>query len=303
MSSRGTTSEKAPALERLLIAYARKFPLRKGKLRVIDGLWRAAAGSCGTTRMADLRYGELKMSCELTEMLQRQFYFFGTYFVEEQILDSWINAAKEARIVFDVGANFGIYSLAALASHPAAIVHAFEPTPEIASRLRETAKLNSLDNLIVHQVAVSSRSGQAALRRFRGENGANAGMNYICMETGEPDEERVPMICLDEFCRQRNISGIDLLKLDVQGHEQSVLLGVGNLLRRGRLGIVYLELNWALGPRSSCPATECIQLLAEVGYRFAIPADSDNWREAGSWLHGLTDVIARNPNGRGMIDP
>jgi FkbM family methyltransferase len=293
--------EEAPALERLLIAYARRFPLRKGKLRVIDGLWRAAAGNRGTARIANLRYGGLKMPCELTEVLQRQFYFFGTYFVEEQILNSWINAAKASRIIFDVGANFGIYSLAAVASQPRAIVHAFEPTPEIANRLQETARLNSLDNLIVHQVAVSNHSGDAVLRRYRGERGANAGMNYICVGAGDPEEERVPKICLDEFCRQRNISGIDLLKVDVQGHEQSVLHGVRDLLNRGRLGIVYLELNWSRGPRSSCPATESVELLAKVGYRFANPADCHIWREAGSWLHGLTDVIARNPNARGWI--
>jgi hypothetical protein len=141
----------APAFERALMAYARKFPVRKGKLRVIDRLWRAASGSRGAARLANLRYGGFKMPCDLTEMMQRQFYFFGTYFLEEQILDCWTKAAKEAKVVFDVGANAGIYSLAALASQPAAVVHAFEPTPEIACRLRQTAKLNCLNNLIVHE--------------------------------------------------------------------------------------------------------------------------------------------------------
>jgi hypothetical protein len=42
------------AFERALIAYARKFPLRKGKLRVIDRLWRVASGSRGTARLANL---------------------------------------------------------------------------------------------------------------------------------------------------------------------------------------------------------------------------------------------------------
>src|SRR5262245_47048324 len=187
-----------PVLERALITYARVFPLRKGKLRVIDWLWRAAAGGRGTARLAQLRYGGLKMPCDLTEMLQRQFYFFGTYFLEEQILDCWTKAAKEAEIVFDIGANSGIYSLAALASQPNAVVHAFEPTPEIAGRLRQTAQLNHLDNLLVHEVAVTSHSGEAILRRYRGDSGTNEGMNYIYGETGEPGAERVQTICLDK---------------------------------------------------------------------------------------------------------
>src|SRR5262245_22556341 len=168
------------ALERALITYARAFPLRKGKLRLIDRLWRAAAGDRGTARLAHLRYGGLKMPCDLTEMLQRQCYFFGTYFLEEQILDYWTRAAKEAEVIFDVGANAGIYSLAALASQPNAVVRAFEPTPEIAARLRQTARLNHLNNLIVHEVAVMRSSGKAILRRYRGESGTNGGMNYIC---------------------------------------------------------------------------------------------------------------------------
>jgi FkbM family methyltransferase len=66
--------------------------------------------------------------------------------------------------------------LAALAIQPDASVHAFEPTPEIAARLRATAKLNGLDGLYVHEAAVSSKNGKAILKRFRGELGTNDGM-------------------------------------------------------------------------------------------------------------------------------
>jgi hypothetical protein len=166
----------ASAFERALITYARVFPLRKGKLRVIDRLWRAAAGRRGTVRLAHLRYGGLKMPCDLAEMIQRQLYFFGTYFLEEHILNCWIRVAKEAKVIFDVGANSGIYSLAALASQPNALVYAFEPTPEIASRLRQTAELNHLYNLIVHESRSDEKQWEVdlapvprGLRRKRGD--------------------------------------------------------------------------------------------------------------------------------------
>jgi FkbM family methyltransferase len=284
---------EAPVFEKALIAYARAFPLRKGKLRVIDRLWRAAAGGRGTARVAHLRYGGLKMPCDLTEMLQRQFYFFGTYFLEEQILDCWAKAATEAKVIFDVGANYGVYSLAALARQPNAVVHAFEPTPEIAGRLRRTAQINHLDNLIVHEVAVTNHSGRAILRRYRGDSGTNDGMNYICGETGEPGAERVQTSCLDDFCRDQRIERVDLLKLDVQGNEHSVLQGAEGLIRLGRLGTVFMELNWADKIGASCPATESVRLLAEGGYRFTSAADYNKWRDAGNWLEGLSDIVAR----------
>lgn len=82
--------------------YARHFPVRCGKLRVIDALWRSAAGG-GTRRLANLKHGGFKMSCDLSRTLQRQYYFFGTYFLEEELLRCWEDEAKRAVMIFDVG--------------------------------------------------------------------------------------------------------------------------------------------------------------------------------------------------------
>src|SRR5215471_19478318 len=87
------------AFERLLVAYARHFPVRRGKIRLIEALLRVAAGHRGTRRLATLRHGGLRLPCELGEMLQRQYYFFGTYFLEEHILACWEKAAKGASII------------------------------------------------------------------------------------------------------------------------------------------------------------------------------------------------------------
>lgn len=235
------------------------------------------------------------MQCDLSEMLQRQFYFFGTYFIEEPILRCWETAAKGAKVVFDVGANAGIYSLAALAIQPDAAVHAFEPTPEIASRLRATAKLNGLDHLHVHQTAVSSKNGHAILQRCRGELGINEGMNFIAPDLGDSGAERVRTVCLDDFCQHHAINRIDLLKLDIQGHELSALEGAKHLIRNGRVEMIFMELNWAQGGGTPCPASQSVRLLGEAGYQFSRPGKRLKWRKAGDWLSGLSDVVAYRP--------
>ena len=280
-----------PSLEKLLILYARAFPIRRGKLRVVDALWRVAIGYDNPVRVANLQHGAFRMPCDLNEMLQRQLYFFGTYFVEEDILDCWREAAKGAKMILDVGANAGIYSLAALAIEPRAIIHAFEPTPEIAARLRKTAKLNGLCQLHVHEVAVSSKDGHATLRRFRGELGTNEGMNSICTDYCELGGEIVRTICLDQFCKLRAIDCIDLLKLDIEGHEHAALKGAEHLIRDGRVGTIFMELNWVTG--ATCSATESIHLLQESGYLFAKPGKRLRWEKSGDWLRALTDVVAR----------
>lgn len=278
--------------ENLLILYARRFPIRCGKLRVINLLWRAAVGDQSTHRVALLNYGRFKMACDLSEMLQRQFYFFGTYVLEEDILRCWEAAAKGAKVILDVGANAGIYSLAALASQPNAIVHAFEPTPEIAARLRATAKLNGLDHLHIHEAAVHNKNGQATLQRCRGELGTNEGMNFISRDLSDSGTERVQTVCVDQFCRDQSINHIDLLKLDIQGQEHSALEGAERLIKSGNIGIIFLELNWAKSAGTTCAATESIRLLEQGGYRFSRPGKRLNWQNAGDWLRTLSDVVA-----------
>lgn len=283
-------------LESLLMLYARRFPIRRGKLRVINLLWRAAVGHESTYRVAALSHGRFKMSCDLSEMLQRQLYFFGTYFLEEDILSCWESAARGAKIVLDVGANAGIYSLTAVAIQPGVTVHAFEPTPEIAARLRATVKLNGLDHLHVHEAAVFSKNGQAALKRFRGELGINEGMNFISEDIGNSAAERVETVCLDQFCQDHSIDYIDLLKLDIQGHEHSALEGAKHLISAGRVGTIFMELNWATSASDACPATESIRLLEQAGYRFSRPGKRLDWDAAGDWLRTMSDVVAhRSP--------
>ena len=90
--------------EGLLVWYARRFPILRGKLRVINSLWRAAVGDPSTHRPAAMNRVGLKMSCVMSEMLQRQFYFLGTYLLEEDMLRCWEAAATGAKVIVDVGA-------------------------------------------------------------------------------------------------------------------------------------------------------------------------------------------------------
>jgi FkbM family methyltransferase len=281
-------------LENLLISYARWFPIRRGKMRVINSLWQTVTGGKDTQRVATLKYSAFKVPCDLKEMLQRQFYFFGTYFVEEDILSCWTSAAREARMILDVGANAGIYSFAALSSQPNAVVHAFEPTPEIAARLRASVQLNELNQLRVHQLAVFKRTGYATLMRCRGESGCNEGMNFLSADAQESSGsgERVETVSLDEFCARHAIDHVDLLKVDVQGHESSVLWGAERLITAGRIGTIFMELNWSPDRDKPCPASDSVYFLDRAGYRFSRPGKRLQWFKAGEWLRDLGDVVA-----------
>lgn len=280
-------------LEKLLVLYGRRFPIRRGKLRIINFLSKLADLSECTSRVTVLKYGGFKMRCDLSEMLQRQFYFFGTYLVEEEIIDCWQSLARGAMTIVDVGANAGIYSLAALAVEPRADVHAFEPTPEIANRLQLTAQLNRLDRLHVHEVAASIESGTAILTRCRGELGSNEGMNFISEVKVTDHTERVQTTSLDRFCADNSINKIDLLKIDVQGHEYAVLRGAEQLISSGQISTIFMELNWADRSQPYCPATQSVQFLKRFDYLFSKPGKQLNWQPEGGWMRKMTDIVAQ----------
>ena len=283
----------ASLLENALLLYARRFPIQRGKLRVINFLRHTSPSNASTQRMTTLKYGGFKMSCDVAEMMQRQFYYFGTYLIEEEIIRCWQSMARGAKTIFDVGANAGIYSLAALAVQADANVHAFEPTPEIANRLRATAKLNGLEHLYVHEAAVLKRAGTATLRRCRGELGTNEGMNFVSEDRVDAGGEKVQTVTLDQFCEERSIDNVDLLKVDIQGHEYAALQGAEQLIRAGRINTIFLELNWAQDANSICAATESVEFLKQSHYLFSKPGKHLNWQPAGDWLRTMNDVIAR----------
>ena len=127
-------------------------------------------------------------------------------------------------VTVDVGANCGLYTreLAQMSK----CVHAFEPSSSMADILRQT----SADNVQVHEVALSDHEGQAALFIPAGEAGLIHGLASI-----EPQAESfarpgiatsVPTARLDDVIRE----SIAFVKIDVEGHELSVLNGAIALL-------------------------------------------------------------------------
>jgi hypothetical protein len=65
-------------------------------------------------------------------------------------------------LAFDVGANFGIWSLLAARRVAAGSVHAFEPVPEMVKRLRRHAEINGASGIVVNEHAVGSEDGKSA---------------------------------------------------------------------------------------------------------------------------------------------
>jgi FkbM family methyltransferase len=134
----------------------------------------------------------------------------------------------------DVGAAEGVYTLGMLVSNRGGDVHAFEPNPDEARVLRRMAV--TYPRLQVHEVALSDTSGTAEFRipivggtRMSGLGSLGGAVTDI---GDEVEVLTVTVARLDDELAEA--PRVDVVKIDVEGLEDSVLDGADAVLRRHR---------------------------------------------------------------------
>jgi FkbM family methyltransferase len=153
---------------------------------------------------------------------------------------------REASVVFDVGANCGDTVAAYRAVFPGAQIYAFEPFQPLVADLR--TRFRSDPRVIVLDTAVSSNVGEATLHISTGLKTHSLLPRpaqpdpYIPLKARERGAVTVPLTTLDGFCQERGIRAVDVLKLDVEGAELSVMEGAKQLLAERRIGMLFLEI-------------------------------------------------------------
>ena len=162
---------------------------------------------------------------------------------EAMSLRLWRQFAPTATTIIDVGAQTGIYAVAAKCINPDALVVAFEPLPSSFALLEACIALNEFDIVAVNS-AISDRSGTATLYDPTSQHGQAT----IEERPGEPHAEIVTgTVRLDDFARERGIAKIDLIKIDVEGHEPAVIRGLGDLLATSKPTMLVEILSDAAG--------------------------------------------------------
>lgn len=153
-------------------------------------------------------------------------------------------AEGESRVVLlDVGANLGEWSDAALQAARDQgrdiDLHVLEPTPKAAQRLED--RFRSDAHVAVHRVALSAISGSARFAVF----GDTAGTNSLEFgpSAGAAEAIEVRTLTGSDFAAGMAIGAIDLVKVDTEGHDCSVLRGFEPLLAERRIGAIQFEYN------------------------------------------------------------
>lgn len=193
------------------------------------------------------------------DSLGRMLLWAGIRYFEPETVRVFARLAARAQIIFDVGANTGIYSLTALAVNPSVHVVAFEPINHIAAQLsRSVMKNRWTDRCRIVIAAVSDQSGEADFFIPDLEMPTTSTLE-VGNETREGKIVRVRTVTIDSVARETVPPC--LVKIDVEGAEPAVLRGMATTLQSAQ-PVVIIECNFG------GPAAELTRLLACHAYRF-----------------------------------
>ena len=144
--------------------------------------------------------------------------------------------------VFDVGANVGGWARDAHAAWPHATIHAFEPAASTYARLK--SNVASLPVVTVN-AALSDEPGSAVLHAVSGRSGLSSLhlRDLAAHDMAMTASESVSLMRLDDYAQEQSIEHIDLLKIDAEGHELSVLKGAEGMISAGKIDLIPGHVN------------------------------------------------------------
>lgn len=245
--------------------YVRRFPIGKGKVRLLTAIWKPLTPP-PYIREAQIEGTPIRMQCDLSKFVQRHIYFFGHF--EKADCANWMKAARYANTIFDVGANVGLYSLLAAHVNPASTIYAFEPTPSIQVELEANLRLNNVTTVQIEGLGVGERTSSGYLQSSAGPSGDNDGANFVTVAPRGAGDQPISLVSLDDFCQERGIDQIDLLKMDIEGGEYAALMGATRLLQRKAIRVLFIELLERVAiPQGGHSTVEVKQLLHQYGYQ------------------------------------
>ncbi len=193
---------------------------------------------------------------------------------------------KPGMTFIDVGANCGAFTLAAAeALGGSGHIYAFEPGPPLLPRLYTNLSLNPQAKNITTVVPLGL--GKEHSTFFYQESEEIRGNASLLHTSGIP----VSVVAFDTWASEHHISHADVIKIDVEGMEYDVLLGMQKLLEASH-PTLFFETDPAFHTTPGKTLRELFTMLRAMGYRL-FSGDGDDAREVypeGPYPH---NTIAR----------
>ncbi|MFZ1371312.1 MAG: FkbM family methyltransferase [Ferruginibacter sp.] len=212
------------------------------------------------------------------------------YFPETYEADNFAflhETCKPGAVIIDIGAHIGLFSvIAAQVAGKTGKVYAFEPAPGTYALLQKTVSINHAGTVIeTFQKAVGKANGKITF--FVSDNRAdnsNSLVNY--KDDRSLHGIDVAVTSIDDFVREKNISRLDFIKIDVEGAEYDTLLGAVHTLKHVRPACIV-----AIHPEPIAAKGDSLEAIYDLvaGCNYRITLDNKDFSKAA--LLANTELI------------
>ncbi len=174
--------------------------------------------------------------------------------------------------IFDIGANVGQTAIYFQKRFPGANVFSFEPiSSSFKTLINNTNKFN---NVSCFQYALGARNEEKEISL-----NPNSQQNSLVeeLQVNNVQKEIIQIKTLDDFCNEKNIDSIDILKIDTEGYEFEVLNGAKSLLDEGKIKFIFSEVGFIKSDKRHTFFGNIFDFLYTKGFRFSGMYDFAYW--------------------------
>jgi len=188
----------------------------------------------------------------------------------------WDDLIKPGMTVFDIGANWGVYSVAAkrLLGESGNLV-SFEPNKNEYNKLQNNLSLNAdgTSHVTLVNSAVGDTDGVTTFYMPPKYKGAYGSLGRPKIEE-DCDAVEVKITKLDTYIHENDISALDVIKIDVEGAEIKVLTGAVETLEKFS-PIILMEVSDKRTTVFGYKAKDLCEFLLNIGYKLYLPRVTD----------------------------
>lgn len=264
-------------MKRALKSVYRKIPLKHELFKILKRFWQPSESVFkhlhfqGTLDL-EIKNKKFKMQ-HYGYMIENAAFWQGLDNGWEKVsMNLWSRLAADAQVIFDIGANTGIYALTAQTVNPQAQVYAFEPVKRVFKKLKHNAELNDYP-IRAFELAASNENGTATIYDSPEEHVLAVTVNKdLSLDDVETIPTEIEIVRLDTIIEREGIDRIDLMKIDVETHEREVLEGMGGYLAKFKPDMLVEILNDEVGQ-------EVEKLVKNLGYLYFKISEKNNLPE------------------------
>lgn len=187
-------------------------------------------------QVLDLEHDQIKFKLVINPkngFIDEYIFLHGIY--EDYILDRIAKYLPHNGVFFDVGSNIGQHAIFAAAKlNDTGEVYAFEPVPGLFDQVQKSISVNKFKNIAAQNYACGNDNTTGTIRT----NFQNAGQSSLLPIDKQDASTTVEIVKLDD--KFKDLTRLDLMKIDVEGFEYEVLLGARKIIEQFR-PVILLE--------------------------------------------------------------